>query len=210
MRRFPYVLLVVLVLCQAAMADNKTEAKEVLRSRLDTVISILQQKDVAKAAKNEQILGAVTPILDFPLMAKLALGRKHWPGLAQDKRDRYTEVFEKRLKETYLEKLNLYTDERVVYLTPVENRGKIYIPTELISKGNKIIIEYKLHNLTGSWKIYDVEVEGVSVVSTYRSQFDQTLSQGTIDDLLQKLENPENQTVKPSQTDKEKSRPAAQ
>ena len=190
------------MLSQTVMADNKTDAETLLKSKLDAVISVLQQKELGKETKNGQILEIVTPSFDFSLMAKLALGKKYWPGLARDKQEEYTDVFVKRLKETYLEKLNLYTDEQVVYLATVESGNKIHIPTELISKGSKIIILYKLYKSNHGWKIYDVEVEGVSVVSTYRSQFDQILSTGTIDDLLLKIGKTGNASAKPAESSK--------
>jgi len=125
-------------------------------------------------------------------MAKLSLGRKYWPGVVNEKRQRFTELFTKRLKESYLDDLTLYTDEKVVFKTPVQVKRKIKIPTELVSKDNKISMLYKFHKSKHSWLIYDIEVQGVSIISTYRSQFDQVLSKGTIDELLLKLENQEN------------------
>ncbi|MBW2090325.1 MAG: ABC transporter substrate-binding protein [Deltaproteobacteria bacterium] len=79
----------------------------------------------------------------------------------------------------------------MVFKTSVKEKRKIKIPTELISKNNTISMLYKFHELTNSWLIYDIEVQGVSIISTYRSQFDHILSNGTIDDLLIKLEQPE-------------------
>jgi phospholipid transport system substrate-binding protein len=96
------------------------------------------------------------------------------------------------LQAAYLEKLSLYTDEKVFFKTPVQNKRKVRIPTEIISNNNRISMVYKLYKFKKDWKIYDIEIEGVSIISTYRSQFDQVLSKGTIDELLQRLEKPEN------------------
>jgi phospholipid transport system substrate-binding protein len=79
----------------------------------------------------------------------------------------------------------------VVFKTAVREKRKIKIPTELKSKNNTISMLYKFHDSGNSWLIYDIEVQGVSIISTYRSQFDHVLSKGTIDDLLIKLEQPE-------------------
>jgi phospholipid transport system substrate-binding protein len=127
-------------------------------------------------------------------MAKLTLGRKYWPGLAKEKKERFEELFIKRLKESYIEKLTryTYTDEKIVYDAPIQVKKKIHIPTDLISKDNKISMLYKLYKSKYNWKIYDIEIEGVSIIKTYRSQFNQVLSSGTIDDLLIKLEEPKN------------------
>lgn len=142
--------------------------------------------------KDRQIIEIVTPIFDFPLMAKLSLGKKYWPGLSKEQKGKYTDLFVKRLEASYLEKLSLYTDETVVYKTPVQNERKVEIPTEVISKDKKISMTYKLYKSEQDWKIYDLEIEGISMIVTYRSQFDQILDKGTFDDLLLKLEKPEN------------------
>ncbi|MBW1695001.1 MAG: ABC transporter substrate-binding protein, partial [Deltaproteobacteria bacterium] len=75
---------------------------------------------------------------------------------------------------------------------PVQVKNKIHIPTGLVSKDNSISMLYKFYKSNYGWKIYDVEIQGVSIVSTYRAQFKEVLGNGTIDDLLLKLEKPEN------------------
>ena len=191
MKRLLYSVFILLVMTQTVGADDKHVAKELLESKIEAAIAVLQKNDIDQQEKNKQIIEIVTPLFNFPLMAKLSLGRKYWPGLVKEKRQRFTELFTKRLKASYLDKLTLYTDEKVVFKTPIHEKRKIKIPTELISKNNTISMLYKLHESTNSWLIYDIEIQGVSIISTYRSQFDQVLSKGTIDELLIKLEKPE-------------------
>ena len=191
MKSLLYAVLILLVMSQTVVKDDKSAVKELLESKLDAVVAVLQKKELEQQAKNKKIIEIVTPMFDFSLMAKLSLGRKYWPGLSKDKQERFAELFIKRLKESYREKLTLYTDEKIVYQAPVQVKKKIRIPTELVSKNNKISMLYKFHKSKRNWKIYDIEIEGVSIISTYRSQFDEVLSSGTIDDLLLKLEKPE-------------------
>lgn len=194
MKSLLYTVLSVLILSQTVIVDDKTAAEEALKCKLDAVISVLQKKELEIEAKKKEIVEIITPIFDFSLMAKLALGKKHWPGLAKEKKERFKELFIKRLKESYLEKLTRYnyTNEKIVYNSPIQVKKKIHIPTNFISKDNKISMLYKLYKSKHNWKIYDIEIEGVSLITTYRSQFNQVLSSGTIDDLLKKLEEPEN------------------
>ncbi|MBW1957257.1 MAG: ABC transporter substrate-binding protein [Deltaproteobacteria bacterium] len=191
MKRLLYSVFIFLVMTQTVGADETDVTKQLLRNKVEAAISVLQKEDIDQQEKNKQIIEIVTPLFDFQLMAKLSLGRKYWPGLTQEERQRFTELFTRRLQESYLDKLRLYTDEKVVFKTSVKEKRKIKIPTELISKNNTISMLYKFHELTNSWLIYDIEVQGVSIISTYRSQFDHILSNGTIDDLLIKLEQPE-------------------
>ena len=194
MKSLLYAVLSLLILSQTVIADDKSAAEEILKSKLEAVISVLQKKELELEAKKKEIVEIVTPIFDFSLMAKLTLGRKFWPGLAKEKKERFTELFIKRLKGAYLGKLtrDTYTDEKIVYNAPIQVKKRIHIPTELISKENKISMLYKLYKSKQNWKIYDIEIEGVSIITTYRSQFNEVLSSGTIDDLLIKLEEPEN------------------
>jgi len=188
-----YAIVFTLMLPPTAMSDDKSSVRELIKSKLDAVTSVLQKKDRVKEAKNKEILEIVMPIFDFSLMARLTLGQKYWPGLSEEKKERFTELFVKRLQDSYLEKLTLYTgDEKIVFKDPVSINKKIHIPTELISQDNKISMLYKLYKSKNNWKIYDVEIKGVSIVQTYKSQFDQVLGSGSIDDLLLKLEQPEN------------------
>jgi phospholipid transport system substrate-binding protein len=192
MRGLIYTVLILVISVQAGFTSDENDAQTLLKTKLNAAIAVLQKKDMDQQKKNEQLVEIVKPMFDFHLMAKLTLGRKYWPGLSNAKRDEFTDHFIKRLQAMFFEKLSLYTDEKVFFKTPVKNKRKIKIPTELISNNNKISMIYKLYKSQSNWKIYDLEIEGVSIISTYRSQFDQVLSKGTIDELIQRLEKPEN------------------
>ena len=150
----------------------------------------MQKKDLSQQAKNSKVVEIVTPMFNFDLMAKLSLGKKYWPDLSPEQKERFTELFVERLRQSYLNKLTAYTDEKVVYESPVAVSKKVHVPTLLISKGNEISMLYKLYPSSNSWKIYDIEIQGVSIIRSYRSQFKEILQKGTFDKLLQKMEEP--------------------
>ncbi|MCP4298469.1 MAG: ABC transporter substrate-binding protein [Proteobacteria bacterium] len=190
MKNLLVAVISLLLFYQSAAADDKSEVEKLLKNNLDTVITVLQKKDLEQQAKNKEIVDIVTPMFDFELMARLSLGKKHWPGLSQDKKERFTELFIKRLKASYLNNFTLYTDEKVFYEPSVQVKKKIHTPTYLVSKDKKISILYKFYKAEKNWKIYDLEIQGVSIIRSYRSQFSSILESGTVDDLLLKLENP--------------------
>jgi len=175
---------------QSAAADDKNEVEILLKNNLDAVFAVLQKKDLDPQSKNKEIVDIVTPMFDFELMARLSLGKKHWPGLSQEKKERFTELFIKRLKASYLNNFTLYTDEKIFYEPSIQVEKKIHTPTYLVSKDKKISILYKFYKAEKNWKIYDLEIQGVSIIRSYRSQFSSILESGTVDDLLLKLENP--------------------
>jgi len=192
MKNLFYAVLFTLIFSQAAVADDKKDAEELLKGKLESVIFVLEKKDIDQQAKKKEIVEIVTPMFNFSLMSKLTLGKKHWPGFTKEQKERFTELFTKRLKDSYLDKMMLYTDEKIEYKESVQVGKKVQIPTILTSKNNKISMLYKLYKSKQGWRIYDIEIQGVSLISTYRSQFDEILRSKTVDDLLAKLEKPEN------------------
>jgi phospholipid transport system substrate-binding protein len=170
---------------------DPNELRYLFQSRWDAAIIILKKKDIDEKVKIEQIYKIVSPLFDFPLMAKLTLGRKNWPKLTPPQQEKFTRLFTNRLKGSYLENVKLYKDEQA-HFKPISQKKKnvIYIPMQLTSKEKETAILYKLRKTDKYWKIYDVEIQGVSILLTYRSQFDDILSRGTVKDLLSQLEKP--------------------
>lgn len=191
MRQLIFFVLLLFLSVSHAAANEPAEVSKLIQERINAVMFLLQDKSLDKPSRNEKILEIVTPIFNYQTMSKLSLGKKHWPALSPEKQVEFSELFSERLQASYLEKLDIYTDEKILYGEPKEDGKKIYMPTTLISKDNKIEILYKLYKSSGNWKIYDVEVGGVSIIQTYRSQFDDALSNGTIDELLEKLKDNE-------------------
>ncbi len=187
MRHLFFFILLSLLCIAPAAADDQTEVSKLLQEKIDAVVLLLQDKAMDKKDRNTQIINIVSPIFNYQTMAKLSLGKKYWPELSSEKQTEFSNLFAQRIQESYLEKLDIYTDEKVVYGQPQAVGKQIHMPTTLVAKDSKIEILYKFYHSGSSWEIYDVEIGGVSVIQTYRSQFDGVLSEGTIDDLLAKL-----------------------
>lgn len=185
-----YTVIGFLLLGQVVTAYEKGTAEEFLKSKLDAVFVVLQKKELAQRPKNSQLIEIVTSMFDFPLMARLSLGRKYWSDLSQDHKQKFTELFIERLRQFYLNKLTSYTDERIIYEPAVAVKKKVHVPTILVSRGKKFSMLYKLYSSNNTWKVYDVEIQGVSIINTYRSQFKAILQNGTFEDLLQKMQQP--------------------
>ena len=191
MKGLLYSLLFMLFFSPPAAAGKTTEVETLLKEKIEKVLVILRDKELDRPKRHDLILKVVSPVFDFPLIAKLSLGKKYWPGLADEKRGEYSDVFIKKMQQSYLDKLDIYSGEDMIYDPPVELGEKVHMRTFLDSKDNKLEILYKFYKSTDGWLIYDLEVAGVSTVQTYRSQFDGVLRDGTIDDLIAKLKSGE-------------------
>lgn len=187
MRYILPAILCLLIFSTSAHADEANEVRALLEAKIDSVMVLLQDETLNKKLRNDQIIDIVTPLFDYQAMAKLSLGKKYWPALSDEKRQAFSNLFIARLQESYLSKLDLYSNEEVVFDVPQAKGRKLQVPLTLIAKQNRIEMLYKFYRSAAGWKIYDVEIGGVSTIQTYRSQFDEILGTGDIDDLLAKL-----------------------
>lgn len=181
-----------------ALIKDPNDPNEILETKWNSVVTVLQNKEMDQTLKKKIIDKIMSPIFDSELMAKLALGRTHWPKLTAPQQKRFTELFAELLKSFYLEKTTLYKNEKALFKSTEQKIDTVQISMVLISNDEEAEILYKLRKMDKAdsrkineyWKIYDVEIEGISVLQTYRSQFDDILSRGSVNDLLSQLEKP--------------------
>lgn len=191
MKRALFLLMAMLAAVPAARADEPAEALAALRAPLDRVMAVLRDPALDAESRHREVVSLAEPLFDFPLMAKLALGRDHWLSLTPDQQRRYERLFVERLKSSYLQKLDLYTDQRIRYQAPAAaGPGKVHVPTVVADKDNEIGMRYKMYRSPQGWRIYDVEIQGVSIITTFRSQFDHILRDGSVEALMRELETP--------------------
>ena len=183
------VLLMLFFTSSALVADEVSEIRAMTKEKVDIVINILKDKSLSKNEKKEGILETIDGLFDFSLMARLSLGKKHWKSLSKEKRKEFSELFVERLKLSYLEKLDLYTDEEVVVDEARKTKkNRVEVLTYLVTKDDKKEMIYKLYKTKKKgWMVYDVDVLGVSIVQTYRSQFSGVLKKETMEQLMERM-----------------------
>ena len=187
--RILIVLLMLFFTSSASLADEVKEIRAMTKEKVDIVINILKDKSLSKNEKKEGILETIDGLFDFSLMARLSLGKKHWKSLSKSKRKEFSDLFVERLKLSYLEKLDLYTDEEVVVdEARMTKKNRVEVLTYLVTKDDKKEMIYKLYkSKKKGWMVYDVDVLGVSIVQTYRSQFSGVLKKETMEQLMERM-----------------------
>jgi phospholipid transport system substrate-binding protein len=187
------LMVVMLSSAVASVADDATdEIKGFMKEKIGAVTSIIQDKSIAKEVRNQEIDTLVRPLFDFGLMGRLSLGKKAWKKLTPQERKEYSRLFEERVMQSYMSKLDLYTDEVVVIDDAKRVKSRIHLPTHLMRKNEKRDILYKFYkNKQGKWLIYDVDILGVSIIQTYRTQFAGILKENSFDVLIDKLKTSE-------------------
>ncbi len=201
MKRIYYYLLFFLLLSPVVVADVETEAEKILKSSIDNVFTILLDKEMAMDQKKSKVIEISNTVFGYSLMAKLSVGKAHWSEFNAKQRTEFTNLFTESFQNFYIDKLDLFSNEEVIFQPAnVVKKKKVQIPTILLSKGKKYSILYKMFNSKDGWKIYDITIEGVSLIHTYRSQYNHILQSGEVEDLLVKMreknkENKENKEL---------------
>ena len=180
-------IFITLFVYQPAFADDVEEVDRLIRGTVDTVFTIINDKDLDNIVKKEKIMAVVTRIFNLPLMAKLALGREHWTKLNNEQREEFTDLFIKQMKSTYLGQVELAADFRVLFERPIQQEDKMTMLTHAKTKDEPIKILYKLYKNESQWQIYDVEIQDVSVIKSYGMQYRQVLKEGTYADLAGRM-----------------------
>jgi phospholipid transport system substrate-binding protein len=163
--------------------------REVVHKLTDAVIAVLQEKNLNAEAKRERIRGIVEGFLDFQTMARLVLAR-NWNQLDDTKKKEFVEEFKQHLSVTYGKNVESYNNEKVQIVSDRdEGRGDWTVQTKILRPqgGGDILVDYRLRQMGGEWKVIDLVIERVSLVSNFRSQFQDVMANGGIDRLLQLL-----------------------
>ena len=130
----------------------------------------------------------ILPHLDFEAFSRLTLG-KHWRQASPEQRVAFTHEFKSMLIHTYASSLNTYAGEAFEHVGE-RNEGddRVLVQTRFVrSHGEPVRVDYRLHQRDGEWKIYDVVIEGVSMVLNYRASFGEEISRGGLDKLIQRM-----------------------
>ena len=187
MRILAIAFLATLLTMPLVRADDTADVMQMVKSNIDIVIDLLRNKEIGKKERNQKIIATINPFFDFRTMARVCLGETYWKPLSPAERKAFVELFVLRLQESYLEKLDLYTDEEVVVEDATAVKKRIHVLTRLVTKDDKLEMVYKFYKSKRGWLVYDVVILGVSVVQTYRSQFSGFLKESSFADLMERL-----------------------
>ncbi|MFH2204300.1 MAG: ABC transporter substrate-binding protein [Elusimicrobiota bacterium] len=188
MNKMIFAVLALLLLCPPVFADEELQKVSVLvETSANKILAALKDKTLEREAKRKPVMAEVDRLFDMERMAKLVLGPTNWKRFDEKQRAQFTELFVRLLKDSYFEKVDLLSDEKIEFGKPAWEEKKIHMSAFILSKDKRYEMIYKLYKKGSGWKAYDVEIEGISVVRSYRSQYEQFLRDGTPQELLVKM-----------------------
>lgn len=184
------ILLLITFAITSANALKKDNLKEEMGNKINAILLVLKDKNIQKDQKGEKIVEIIDSVFDYNTMSKIALGKKTWKSISKEKREEFIKVFERKLKNSYIGKLELYTDQQVRIIELITyKRTRLQLVTELLGEDDTYEINYNFYKnrKTNEWFIYDVDLIGVSIIQTYRKQFSGLLKEKTFDEMLETL-----------------------
>ena len=193
---FKRILLLMTAFIFMASVAFATPGEDVKKT-VDEVVHIVASKEMKKnpAKRRQALKKSISTIFAYSEMAKRSMG-KYWNVRTAAEKKNFTELFAALLENSYASKIESYNNEKIVYIKDLvdgdyaEVRSKVITPAR-----DEFTLDYRLAKQNGKWMVYDVIIEGVSLVSNYRSQFNKIISANGYNKLVEKLQS-KNQELK--------------
>ena len=166
-------------------------AKDTVEAQIDKMLAKMQTpefKGLERDAKLTEINQIINQVFDYQELSRRTLGRE-WKKFSPEQQKEFVELFAKLLENIYADRILAYTHEKIEFGKETElKKGQMEVESYIITTDNKKVpLFYRLTEENGQWLVYDVVIEGVSMVKNYRGQFREILSKNKPEDLLQTL-----------------------
>jgi phospholipid transport system substrate-binding protein len=186
-----FAIITIFIMILSVSAAMAADPKEVVKQVIDKALDILNDPAYSGPAKKKQRFSLVKQIVDrnfdYREMAKRSLSTA-WNGLNSGQKDEFVRLFAELLEASYADKIDRYAKRiRIDYTGENLDGDYAEVRTVVIRPNDHIPLTYRLLNKSGTWVVYDVVIEGVSLVSNYRSQFTRIIHRSSYNDLVRRL-----------------------
>ena len=184
----------------AAWAGQVTDQ---IKQKVDKTLKILGDpalKAPGMETKRRQMLRAIADeIFNWEEMAKRSLGI-HWKARTPEEKKEFVKLFSDLLDRTYMGKIEKYSGEKIAYANETIDGKYALLESKIFTKNDtEVAVNYWLINKDGTWWVYDVSVEGVSLIKNYRTQFNEILARSSYPELVKKIKSKEGESLKPKE-----------
>ncbi len=201
-------LAVILVGAVAAASASAGVPTDQLRGAVDRVLKTLDDPALKGEGKVIERRTAVrkiaNEIFDFGEIAKRSMAR-HWQPLSEAQRTEFVGLFADLLERSYISKIETYGGEKIQYTAERADGEYATVSTKIITKnGTEVPVDYRMIKRADRWLVYDVSIEGVSLVSNYRTQFNKIIQTTSYNELVSKLRNKQDELLAEDKGQKKK------
>ena len=201
------LMVLALVPAGPALAGAPTDQ---LKVQVDRVLRTMENPELGRPDKLKERRGAVRQIanefFDFGETAKRSLGR-HWQSRTPAEREEFVRLFADLLERTYIRRIEVYGGEKIVYAGDTVDGDQATVRTRIVGKGgSEIPVEYRMLKRGDRWLVYDVVIEGISLISNYRSQFNKIIQTTSYQELVNKMKSRQEEFMEEEKQPKRTSR----
>lgn len=169
--------------------------QQLIKQTSDQVLNTLKKNKPVYDNEPDKVFELVNdiilPHMDFRTMSKLALGKKQWSSANDTQQEAFVDAFKVLLVRTYGRSLSEYTNQVIEYLPyqpPAEGKRTVVVQTQIKQDtGPSIPIDYRLRIKDGIWKVFDIKIDGISLVTNYRNSFASDIRKVGMDGLIEKI-----------------------
>jgi len=190
MRKLSLALTALLALVLPAVPASAGAPTDQLRKQVDQVVRVLDNPALKeKVARHDAVRKIAGEVFDYSEMAKRALGT-HWASRTPEQKQEFVALFSDLLDRAYFSKIEQYQGEKVRYGAETLDGDQATVKTTIVTPaGSEIPVDYRMHQTDGRWTVYDVSIQGVSLVANYRTQFNRVVTTESYESLVQKLKD---------------------
>jgi phospholipid transport system substrate-binding protein len=171
---------------------------ELVKSSLSRVLTIVQSqsaRDTQEGKRRPEIRQAASDMFDFDDISRRILAQ-HWQNASPQEQDEFVRLFTEMLERVYLSSITTYPLASITFQSETIDGSYAQVQSRMTGRsGRDVPVEYRLFDSDGRWAVYDIAVDGVSFVSSYRSQFNSILRRSSFAQLLKRLQSREASAV---------------
>lgn len=180
-----FMLLLAPLQAEAGLPLNTVEGH--VKNVLDVLRDPALQGEANKEAKQKKIESIADQMFDYVALSRLTLGRS-WKQFSKEQQKEFVSLYRTILEKAYMDKILSYTDEKVIFDKEfMLSEKKAEVQTKIITKSAEIPISYRVYLKDGEWRVYDVIIEGISLIKNYRTQFREILANNPPEEVLKIL-----------------------
>lgn len=186
LKRFILLAIAAIFLATNVHAGVTDEVKKTV----DEVVKIVSDKELKKhdQKRRQMLKKSISAIFDYSEMAKRSMG-KHWNQRSESEKKQFSDLFASLLENSYASKIESYNNEKIVYLKELIDGDYAELKSKVVTaKRDEFTLDYRMIKQNGKWMVYDVVIEGVSLVSNYRTQFNKIITANGYPELVKKLQ----------------------
>jgi phospholipid transport system substrate-binding protein len=175
------------VLAFPAHGSAETSPMQTVQESVDAILALLRDDTLEEADLRAKIRAHINTRFDFEAMSQRTLAT-NWKKASAEERQKFVDLFSQLIENTYIGKVESYTNEKVEYPGEKVKGSKAVVETLIIAASADIPVDYRLYKKGDAWWVYDVIIEGVSLVSNYRSSYQEIVKKEGFDGLLARMQ----------------------